>query len=39
MEVSAVLHWSRTEVDDLGAGELLGSHEHALVIAKALRGL
>jgi hypothetical protein len=39
MEVSAVLHWSRTEVEDLGAGELLASHEHALVIAQALRGI
>jgi hypothetical protein len=38
MEISAILHWSRAEVEDLEPAELLAAHEHAMVIAKALRG-
>ena len=38
MEVSAVLHWSRVEVEDLDAPDLLAAHEHAIEIAKAMRG-
>jgi hypothetical protein len=38
MEISAVLHWSKTEVHDLYPDEMREAHEHAMVIAKAMRG-
>jgi hypothetical protein len=39
MEISAVLHWSKTEVDDLDPDEMREAHDHAMVIAKSMRRL
>lgn len=33
-----MLHWTRTEVEDLEIGELLDAHKDAIEIARAMAG-